>query len=117
MTRLLLRLVINAIALWVASYLVPGITLTNDVGGILIVALIFGLINALIKPIVDFFTCPFYVITLGLFTFVVNALMLLLTSALTGNERLYVDGFWPALLGGIVIGVVSMLLSLFLSEE
>ncbi|MEZ4729466.1 MAG: phage holin family protein [Caldilineaceae bacterium] len=117
MTRLLLRLVINAIALWVASSLVPGITLTNDVGGILIVAIIFGLINALIKPIVDFFTCPFYVITLGLFTFVVNALMLLLTSALTGTERLYVDGFWPALLGGIVIGVVSMLLSLFLSEE
>jgi putative membrane protein len=116
MTNLLIRLVINAIALWVAGYLVPGITLTNDVIGLLIVAVIFGLINALIKPIVDFFTCPFYVITLGLFTFIVNALMLLLTSAVSGG-RLVVDGFWAAFLGGIVIGVVSMVLSLFLSEE
>ncbi len=115
MTNLLIRLVINAVALWVAGYFVPGILLTNDVVGLLIVAAIFGVINALIKPIVDFFTCPFYVITLGLFTFIVNALMLLLTSALSGG-RLVVDGFWPALLGGIVIGIVSMLLSLFLGE-
>lgn len=114
--NLLIRLVINAIALWVASYLVPGIVLTTDVGGILIVAVIFGLINALIKPIIDFFTCPFYIITLGLFTFIVNALLLLLTSAVSG-ERLMVDGFWAAFLGGIVISIVSMLLSLFLSED
>lgn len=117
MSNLLIRLVINAVALWVASYVVPGISLTNDVTGLLIVAAIFGLINALIKPIIDFFTCPFYVITLGLFTFVVNALMLLLTSNLSGAQRLVVDSFWSALLGGIVIGVVSMLLSLFLSED
>lgn len=114
--NLLIRLVINAIALWVASYLVPDIMLTTDIGGILIVAIIFGLINALIKPIVDFFTCPFYVITLGLFTFIVNALLLLLTSAVSGG-RLVVDSFWPALLGGIVISVVSTLLSIFLSED
>ena len=115
--NLLIRLVINAIALWVASYLLaPAITLTPDIGGILIVALIFGLINALIKPIIDFFTCPFYVITLGLFTFIVNALLLLLTSAVSGG-RLSVDGFWPALLGGIVISIVSTLLSIFLSED
>lgn len=116
MINLLIRLVINAIALWVASYLVPGIMLTTDIGGILIVAVIFGLINALIKPIIGFFTCPFYVITLGLFTFIVNALLLLLTSAVSG-ERLIVDGFWTALLGGIVISIVSTLLSLFLSED
>lgn len=117
MSNLLIRLVINAVALWAASYLVPGISLTNDITGLLIVAVIFGLVNALIKPIIDFFTCPFYVITLGLFTFIVNALMLLLTSFLSGEQRLAVDGFWAALLGGIVIGLVSMLLSLFLSED
>ena len=115
--NLLIRLVINAIALWVASYfLAPSILLTPDIGGIVIVAIIFGLINALIKPVIDFFTCPFYVITLGLFTFIVNALLLLLTSAVSGG-RLIVDGFWPALLGGIVISIVSTLLSIFLGED
>lgn len=115
--NLLIRLVINAIALWVASYLLaPSILLTPDIGGIVIVAIIFGLINALIKPVIDFFTCPFYVITLGLFTFIVNALLLLLTSAVSGG-CLIVDGFWPALLGGIVISIVSTLLSIFLGED
>lgn len=113
MTNLLIRLLINGAALWVAATYVDGIALTNDVGGLLFVALIFGLINALIKPIVGFFTCPFYVITLGLFTFIVNALMLLLTSEVSG-ERFVVDGFVPALLGGIVISIISTLLSLFL---
>lgn len=116
MTNLLIRLVINAVALWVANYLIAGIQMTNDVVGLLIVAVIFGLINALIKPVIDFFTCPFYIITLGLFTFIVNALMLLLTSAVSGG-RLVVDDFWSALLGGIVISIVSMLLSIFLSED
>lgn len=117
MSNLLIRLVINGVALWVASYLVPGITLTTDIGGLLLVAVVFGLINALIKPVIDFFTCPFYVLTLGLFTFIVNALMLLLTSMVSGPERFHVADFWAALLGGIVIGIVSMLLSLFLSEN
>jgi len=116
MSNLLIRLVINAVALWVANYLIAGIEMTNDVVGLLIVAVIFGLINALIKPVIDFFTCPFYVITLGLFTFIVNALMLLLTSAVSGG-RLVVADFWSAFLGGIVISIVSMLLSLFLSED
>lgn len=116
MFNLIIRLLINAVGFWVADWLVDGIHLTNDVGGLLFVALIFGLINVLIKPIIDFFTCPFYIITLGLFTFIVNALMLMLTSQLSG-ERLVVDGFWPAFFGGIVISVVSMLLSLFLSSE
>jgi putative membrane protein len=107
---------INAVALWAAAALVSGITVTSDVVGLLIVALIFGLINALIKPVIGFFTCPAYVLTLGLFTFIVNALMLMLTGALS-DGRLQVDGFWPALLGGIVISVVSTLLSLFLSDD
>ncbi len=116
MSRLIIRLVINAVALWVAATYVAGISLTNDVTGLLIVALIFGLINALIKPIIGFFTCPVYVLTLGLFTFIVNALMLMLTGYLS-DGRLQVESFWVALLGGIVISLVSTLLSLFLSDN
>ena len=116
MLNLVIRLVINAVGLWVADGLVVVIHLTNEVGGLLFVALIFGLINALIKPIIDFFTCPFYVLTLGLFTFIVNALLLMLTGQLSGG-RLEVDSFLAAFLGGIVVSIVSLLLSLFLSSD
>ena len=116
MSRLLIRLAINALALWIASQVVSGIQIPTDVGGLLLVALLFGVVNALIKPIIDLFTCPFYLLTLGLFTFVVNALLLMLTAWLSGG-RLGVDGFGPAFLGGIVISIVSTLLSLFLSDK
>lgn len=116
MSKLIIRLVINAVALWVASRIVPGIYVADSLGNLFFVALIFGLINALIKPIIRFFTCPFYVLTLGLFTFIVNALMLMLTSYVT-SERLSVSGFGAAFLGGIVISIVSTLLSLFLSDD
>ncbi|MEZ4676013.1 MAG: phage holin family protein [Caldilineaceae bacterium] len=116
MSRLVIRLVINAVGLWIAATYVSGIVLTNDIVGLFIVALIFGVVNALIKPIIDFFTCPVYVLTLGLFTFIVNALMLMLTSALS-DGRLQVENFWAAFLGGIVISLVSTLLSLFLSDD
>ena len=116
MGRLIIRLVINAVALWVASAVVTGIHLDNNVVNLLFRRLIFGLINALIKPIIQFFTCPFYVLTLGLFTFIVNALLLMLTSYVSGG-RLVVDGFWPALLGSIIISIASTLLSLFLGSD
>lgn len=116
MGKLLIRLVINAAALWIASQIVPGFQLADNVGSLFIVALIFGLINALIKPIIQFFTCPFYVLTLGLFTFVVNALLLMLTGYVSGG-RLSVSDFWAAFLGGIVISIISTLLSLFLSDD
>ena len=95
MSKLIIRLVINAVALWVASRIVPGIYVADNVGSLLFVALIFGIINALIKPVIQFFTCPFYVLTLGLFTFIVNALMLLLTSYFS-SDRLGVNGFGAA---------------------
>ena len=113
MFRLLVRLVINAAALWVASQLVNGLAIDTSFPGLLIVALIFGLVNALIRPVIDLFTCPFYLLTLGLFTFVVNALMLMLTAWVSGG-RLEVAGFWPAFLGGIVISVVSTVLSILM---
>jgi len=114
MTRLIVRLIINAAALWVASQVVNGIIVPTDVVDLLFIALIFGVVNALVKPIIDFFTCPFYVLTLGLFTFVVNALLLMLTDYLS---ELQVQDFWTAFLGGIVISIVSTLLSLFLSDS
>lgn len=121
MQNLLIRLGINAVALWVAAAIVPGVFLTDDIVGILVVALIFGVVNAVIKPIVQALTCPFYFFTLGLISLVINALMLLLTGfvtdfAVSGNEYLAINGFWAALLGGVVIGVVSFVLSIFLPD-
>ena len=120
MSKLILRLVINAAALWVAAQIVPGIHLGEgsdvSITSLLLVALIFGLINALIKPIVKLVTCPAYIITLGLFTFIVNALMLQLT-AWFSDGVLTIDRFWDALIGGIVISIVSALLSIFVSDD
>ena len=87
--------------LGIAAAVVPGIQFAGEgsvsIVSLLVVALIFGLVNALIKPILAVLTCPFYILTLGLFTFVINALMLMLTSWLAG-PRFEVAGFWPALL-------------------
>lgn len=120
MSKLIIRLVINAAALWVAAQIVPGIHLGEgpnvSVVSLLLVALIFGLVNALIKPIVKLVTCPAYILTLGLFTFIVNALMLQLT-AWFSDGVLTIDRFLDALIGGIVISIVSTLLSLFMIEE
>ncbi len=117
----LIRVVINAAALWVATQIVPGIAIgsENYLATLLVVAVIFGVVNAVIKPILAILTCPLYILTLGLFTFVVNALMLLLTSALAGAVGLSftVAGFLPALLAAIVISVVSFVLSLVLSPD
>jgi putative membrane protein len=116
MGKLLVRLVINAVALWVASQLVSGLAIQTSGLNLLIVAIIFGVVNAFIRPIVDLFTCPFYLLTLGLFTFVVNALMLMLTAWISGG-RLEVSGFWPAFLGGIVMSIASFLLSILLPDR
>jgi putative membrane protein len=115
MSRLIVRLVINAVALWVAASLIDGIQLTDNVVGLVVIALVFGVVNALIRPIVTALTCPLNLLTLGLFTLVINALMLMLTAWLVG-EGLGVASFWAALLGGIVIGIVSLVLSWFLSD-
>jgi putative membrane protein len=126
MSKLIIRLIINAIALWVASYVVNqvrpgGMYVTTQLPGLLIVALIFGLVNALIKPIVRLLTCPINFFTLGLFTLVINAAMLILTGRLTafvaGNEQMAVAGFVPALLGGLVISIVSTFLSFSLADD
>jgi putative membrane protein len=123
---ILLRLIINAVALLVTAWIVPGIYLgaagphptQHDWVTLLIVALIFGLVNAVIRPLIFLLSLPLTLITLGLFTFVINAFMLLLTSWIAQGMGLgfRVDGFLPALLGALIISVVSFVLSRVLSK-
>jgi putative membrane protein len=120
---LIIRLVVNAIALWVATLIVSGVELESAstqerVITLLVVAAIFALVNVVVRPIVKLLSLPLYVITLGLFTLVVNALMLLLTSWIADllDVPFSVDGFWTAILGGLVISFVSWLLNLLLPD-
>ncbi len=120
MSKLVIRLLINAVALYVTANIVPGISFGEgggvNLGTLLIIALIFGLVNAVIKPIIKLATCPAYILTLGLFTFVVNGLMLEITDWLAGKD-FEVRGFGAAILGGIIISIVSTLLSIFVSDN
>jgi putative membrane protein len=119
MMKFAIRIVINAVAIWVATLVVGGITIQHDdtrsmVLTLLVVALIFGVVNAVIRPVIKILSLPLLILTLGLFTFVINALMLLLTSWLSHKFHLdfSVSGFFSALLGALVISVVSFLISL-----
>lgn len=120
----IIRVAINAAALAVAAWLLPGINFgdnssSSNFVSLIIVALIFGLVNAVIKPVLSLLTCPLYILTLGLFTFIMNALMLLLTSSIARAIGLdfYVQGFLDALLGAIIIGIVSFVLSLIIPDK
>ena len=111
----LLRLLINALALWVAIQLVGGIEHRGSSWSLLVVALVFGALNASIRPLLKLLSLPIIILTLGLFIFVINALMLMITSWVSGllNLGFHVDGFWDAFFGGLIVSVVSLLLSLF----
>jgi putative membrane protein len=115
---ILIRLCINAAALWAAVRLVPGVSFSGDWRLLLVVALIFGVLNASLKPLLIILTLPFLLVTLGLFTFVVNAFLLWLTSALSGALGLgfHVTGFGAAFLGALVVSCVSVLLSVFVGH-
>ena len=115
--KILIRLLINAAALWVAVRIVPGVSFTGDSRLLLVVALIFGVLNASLKPLLFVLTIPFMLLTLGLFTFVLNALLLWTTSAVSTAIGLgfHVDGFFAALIGALVVSVVSLVLSMFVS--
>ncbi len=117
--RFLVRLVINAAALWVAVRIIPGITYSSaDWIPFFAVALVFGLVNAFIRPVVKLLSLPLIILTLGLFALVVNGLMLLLTSRLSEALGLHfhVVGCWTAILGALVVSIISALLSMFLAE-
>jgi putative membrane protein len=125
MRGLLLRWIINGVALWVAVEIVNriealgGIRTPADMGTLIVVAAIFGLVNALIRPVLQFLTCPFIVLTMGLFILVINALMLMLTSWLAGQLgfQFEVIGFGSALVGALIISVVSFALSVLIGDE
>jgi putative membrane protein len=120
--RFLVRTLVTAAGLWVATAVVSGIRVTGstweNVGTLLLVAVIFGLVNATIKPIVKILGCLFYILTLGLIALVVNALLFLLVDWLAGQLHLpfHVDGFWSAFWGAIIIGVVSWGINLVIPE-
>ncbi|MCX4812381.1 MULTISPECIES: phage holin family protein [unclassified Streptomyces] len=123
MKNFLVKTIANAGALAVAVWILDKITLTGDstfkkVWTLLLVALVFGLVNFLVKPIVKVLTFPLFILTLGLITLVVNALMLMLTSWLADKLDLsfHVEGFWTAVLGGLIISVVSWALNVVLPE-
>ena len=117
--RFLLRLIAAAAALWVAVALVPGISYEGGVLGLLGVALVFGFVNAVIRPILKLLTCPLVVLTLGLFVFILNAFLLWITAEMAQALGLGfdVDGFWAALVGAIIVGVVSTVLNLFVGTK
>lgn len=116
--QFLITVAVNTIALWVAVYLLPGLEFNGEWWQWLVLGLIFGVVNAIVKPIAKLLTLPLTIITLGLFLFVVNALMLLLTSALAGVflSAFTVSSFWDAILGAIIIAVVGMVLNWILSR-
>jgi len=118
---LLLRVVVNALALAVATLVLDGITLTADTDGqragtLVVVALVFGAVNAVVRPVVKLLSLPFIILTLGLLLLVINGLMLLLTSWLSTQLGLgfHVDGLWTAVLGAVIVAVATWVLELLL---
>jgi putative membrane protein len=119
MIKFFIRWFINAVALYAAVWIVPGIEYLGDWVGILWLALIIGLLNALVRPLLKFLTCPLIILTLGLFTIVINTGMLLLTRTIGQSLGigLSVDSFWSALLGSLVMSLVSIIMSVIFRDE
>lgn len=121
MTKFILRLLINAIALYLAVLIVPGIDFKSGMGSILWLALIFGLVNALVRPLLKFLSCLLIALTLGLFTLVINGFLFYLT-ALIGQSfdiGLIISEpvWWNAFLGGLVVSIVSVIMTMILKDE
>ncbi|MFJ3922422.1 phage holin family protein [Streptomyces sp. NPDC090022] len=119
-----IKTIANAVALAVAWFLIDDIQLTSPTNGgktltLLLVAVVFGLVNSIVKPIVKLLSLPLFILTLGLFTLVVNALMLLLTSWVSGKVGLdfHVEGFWTAVVGALIISIVSWAANLVLDRD
>src|SRR5512142_3299278 len=119
MTRFILRWAINAAAFFLAVRFVQGITLESGWLSIIWLALIFGLVNAFVRPLLQLLTCPLIILTLGLFTLLINTFLFWLTGQIGHffGIGLTMNGFWPAFLGGVVVTVVSVLLTMILHDE
>jgi putative membrane protein len=119
MRSLVIRWLINTLALYVAVKVVPGVNYVGGPAGLVIVAAIFGLVNATLRPILALLTCPLVLVTLGFFLFVINAMMLLFTGWLSRQFDLgfQVNGFWPAFWAGLLVSLVSLFLSIMVGEK
>jgi len=121
MTKFILRLLINAIALYLTVLIVPGIELTTGLASIVWLALIFGIVNALFRPLLKFLTCPLILLTLGLFTLVINTFLFWLTSVIGQSFGIGLiisePVFWNAFLGGLVVSIVSIIMTMILKDE
>ena len=121
MTKFFLRWVINAVALYLAIFLLDGrgVDFSGNWVAIIWLALIFGLINAFLRPLLTVLTCPLIILTLGLFTLLLNTFLFWLTGQIGQmfSLGLTVNGFWPAFLGGLIVSVVSVVLSLIFKDE
>ena len=119
--KLLIRWLITSLSLFVAAWLVPGIHVDGNAWVIYaVMAIILGLVNALVRPVLTLLSCPLIILTLGLFVLVINGLTLWLASAIAVNWfdiGFYVDGFWAAFLGALVVSLVSVILSALVKEE
>jgi putative membrane protein len=117
--RFFIRLLVNAAALWVATQVVSGVSFSGGVVPMLGVALVFGVVNALIGPVAKILTFPLIILTLGIFALVINGLMLWLTSSLSSALGLgfHVSGFWAAFWGALVVSLVSTILSLMIADS
>jgi len=115
----LVRLLVNAAALWVATQVVSGVTFDGGPLPMLGVALVFGVVNALLRPVAKILTFPIIIVTLGIFALVINGLMLWLTSSLSSALGLgfHVSGFWAAFWGAIVVSLVSLVLSMLIRDR
>ncbi|HSH04004.1 MAG TPA: phage holin family protein [Anaerolineae bacterium] len=118
--NLFIRLAINAAALWAAIQLIPGFNYEGSVGTLFLIALIFGVVNAIVRPLLLLMTCPLIILTLGLFILVINTILMSLTVWLAGpnvfNLGLYSDGFGTTFLGALVVSIVSSLLNTFVQD-
>ncbi|WP_187118695.1 phage holin family protein [Risungbinella massiliensis] len=112
--RPIIRILVTAITVLIISHYIPGIQVENFTGAILF-AVVFGVINIVIKPIVKFFALPIRLLTLGLFTFVINALLFMLTSYFI--DAVEVDGFLPALYASLIVSIVTVVLNSFLKNK
>jgi putative membrane protein len=121
MIKFIIRWVINAIALYLAIFLLDGrgVDFTGRWVDIIWLALIFGLVNAFLRPLLKFLTCPLIILTLGLFTLLINTFLFWLTGWIgqSFNLGLSVHGFWPAFLGGVIVSIVSIVLSTIFKDE
>jgi len=119
--ELLLRWVVTGLALFVAAWLVPGIRVEGQGwSAFAVMAVILGLVNAVIRPVLKLLSCPLIILTLGFFVLVINGITLWLASAIAVSwfhVGFYVDGFWPAFLGALIVSIVSVILTILIRGE